>query len=155
MIRELIHKLTTTLSGRNVPLRREYHAPVRVWFDPDAQTDHARELARSAAVSGETTDISRTGVGFVIPVIRVKEKYFAGQEHVVNAEIDLPGGSVYMRVVGCRYEKIGNDVSSERYMIGAHIVSIEGSNKELYETCLRHGRRRARGTERPVKIGID
>ena len=54
---------------------------------------HKRPL-RAACIIGETVDLSRTGIGFVVPSIRAKEKYLVGQERHVNVEIDLPTGKV-------------------------------------------------------------
>ena len=155
MIRELINKLSVSLSERNVPLRRKHCVPIKLWFDPDVNTERAHEMARSACVLGETTDVSRSGVGFIVPMIRLKEKYLAGQERVVNAEIDLPNGKVFMRLVGTRYEMVGIHLSAERFLIGAKIVAISEADKEVYETFLRHGKRRSRAVARPAGAGID
>jgi hypothetical protein len=153
MIRELITKLNRSLSERMVSLRRKHKAPLKVWFDPDVNTERERERARSAAIFGETADISRTGIGFLVPSIRVKEKYLVGHDRVLNIEIDLPTGKVNMRAIGRRYEKVGMHVSVERFLVGAHILSIDEQDKENYETFLRLGSRRMNGTARSIELG--
>ena len=100
-------------------------------------------------------DISRTGIGFLVPSIRVKEKYLVGHERNLNVEIDLPTGKVYMRVIGRRYEKVGVHISTERFLVGAHILSISAADKESYETFLRNGNRRAKGAAASLELGID
>src|ERR1043166_9003627 len=107
MIRELINKLSGSLSEKMVAPRRRCAAPVRVWFDPDVNTERAADAARAACILGETVDVSRTGIGFHVPFIRLQEKYLVNQQRTLNIEIDLPGGKVYMRVMGVRYEKVG------------------------------------------------
>jgi len=104
---------------------------------------------------GETTDISDHGIGFIVPVIRVQEKYLAGQERVVNAEVDLPQGKVYFRMIGRRYERVGIHLSAERFEIGAEIISISGPDKEIWETVVRSGSRRLGGAAQPVGIGLE
>jgi hypothetical protein len=153
MIRELITKLNRSLSERMVSLRRKHKAPLKVWFDPDVNTERERERVRSAAIFGETADISRTGIGFLVPSIRVKEKYLVGHDRVLNIEIDLPTGKVNMRAIGRRYEKVGMHVSVERFLVGAHILSIDEQDKENYETFLRLGSRRMNGTARSIELG--
>jgi hypothetical protein len=153
MIRELITKLNRSLSERMVSLRRSHKAPLRVWFDPDLNNELERERARSAAIFGETVDISRTGVGFLVPSIRVKEKYLVGHDRVLNIEMDLPTGKVYMRAIGRRYEKVGVHISVERFLVGAHILTLEGQDKENYETFLRLGNRRLNGSARSIELG--
>ena len=154
MIRELIAKFNRSLSERMVSLRRHHKAPIKIWFDPDINTERSREVARAACVLGETVDISRTGIGFTVPSIRVKEKYLVNQERNLNVEIDLPPGKVVMRVIGRRYEKVGVHISTERFLVGAHILELSGANKEMYETFLKYGNRRAKGSG-SLELGID
>jgi hypothetical protein len=146
MIRELISKFNRSLSERMVSARRKHTAPIKVWFDPELNTERSLEQARAACILGETIDISRTGIGFLVPSIRVKEKYLVGHERPLNVEIDLPTGRVYMRVIGVRYEKVGVHISTERFLVGAHILSLTGADKENYETFVRNGMRGAAKT---------
>lgn len=129
-----------------VSSRRRHKSPIKIWFEPDANTDRGRNDARSACIYGETIDISRTGIGFLVPAIRIKEKYLVGQERDLNIEIDLPTGKVYMRAIGCRYEKVGIHDSTERFFVGAHILNLSGADKQNYETFLQNGNRPARGS---------
>ncbi len=146
MIRELITRFNRSLSERMVSSRRRHKAPVRVWFEPDIKTDSALDDARSACIFGETEDISRTGIGFVVPSIRIKEKYLVGQQRNLNIEIDLPTGKVCMKAVGCRYEKVGIHISAERFFVGAQILTLIGVDKENYETFLKNGNRPVRSS---------
>ncbi len=155
MIRELITKLNRSLSDRMVSSRRRHTAPVKVWFDPDVNTERAHEIARAACILGETVDISRTGIGFLVPSIRLKEKYLVGQQRNLNVEIDLPNGKVMVRAIGCRYEKVGMHISTERFLVGAHILSLTGTDKENYETFLKTGNRGMKRTAGALELGID
>ena len=155
MIRELIAKFNRSLSERMVSSRRRHTAQIKIWFDPDINTERAREAARTACILGETVDISRSGIGFIVPSIRVSEKYLVGQERKLNVEIDLPTGKVFMRVLGCRYEKVGVHISTERFLVGASIQELSGVSKEMYETFLRYGSRRQKGTAAGLELGID
>lgn len=155
MIRELIDKLNRALSDRMVPSRRHHKAPIKVWFDPEVRSERGLDAARNACILGETVDISRTGLGFVVSSIRLKEKYLVGQERMLNVEIDLPGGQVCMRAIGRRYEKVGKPVSTERFLVGAHITSLDGQDRETYERFLKYGNRRIKGATRGLELEID
>ncbi|MBK9215207.1 MAG: hypothetical protein IPM59_06350 [Chloracidobacterium sp.] len=135
-----------------VSLRRDHTAPLKVWFDPDINSEMALERARAACILGETVDISRTGIGFTVPSIRVKEKYLVGHDRILNVEIDLPTGKVYMRAKGCRYKKVGVHISAERFLVGANIVYLDGQDKENYEAFLRFGTRRLDPAARSLEI---
>ena len=155
MIRELITRFSRSFSERTVSARRHYKAPIKIWFDPEANTERSREIARQSCIFAETVDISRSGIGFLAPVIRVKEKYLVNQERPLNIEIDLPNGKVCMRAIGRRYEKVGADVSSEKFLVGATILNLTGTDKEIYETFLRNGTRGMKAAPRSLELGID
>jgi len=155
MIRELITRFNRSLSERMVSARRRHTAPLKVWFDADVNSERAQELARSACILGETVDISRSGIGFLVPSIRLKEKYLVGQDRNLNIEIDLPTGKVHMKAIGRRYEKVGIHISTERFLVGAEIMSIDDVDKENYETFLKNGNRRLKTAPRKLELGID
>lgn len=156
MIRELISRFNRSLSEQMVSARRGHTAPIKVWFDPDVNTERGREAAKTACVLGETIDMSRSGVGFLVPAIRVKEKYLVGHLRPLNIEIDLPGGKIYLRAIGRRYEKVGQHISTERFLVGAEITDIDGSDKEIYDAFLRRGNRPPKGATAPsLGMGID
>lgn len=138
-----------------VPARRHHKAPIKIWFDPETHCERAIEAARAACILGETVDISRTGFGFVVPFIRLKEKYLVGQERMLNVEIDLPNGKVFLRAIGRRYEKVGQHVSTERFLVGVQITSLVGQDRETYETFLKNGNRGMKGATRQLGLGID
>ena len=155
MIRELITRFRRSFAERMVSARRHYKAPVKIWFDPEANTERSREIARQSCIFAETVDISRSGIGFIAPVIRVKDKYLVNQDRPLNIEVDLPNGKVCMRAVGRRYEKVGADVSSEKFLVGASILSLTGTDKEIYESFLRNGTRGMKAATRGLELGID
>ena len=152
MLRELINKLSRSVSEQMVPPRRPYAAPLKVWFDPDVKSEIAEEAARAACILGETVDLSSNGIAFNVPFIRVKEKYLVNQDRVLNVEIDLPGGRIYMRVLGRRYEKVGMHSSVERFFVGASIDSLTGADKTVYESFLKTGERRVATTAERVGL---
>ncbi len=128
---------------------------MKVWFDPDSNTERALHLAKTSCILGETVDISRSGIAFLVPSIRSQEKYLVGQERALNVEIDLPTGKVQMRVIGRRYEKVGVHISTERFLVGAQIQMLEGADREMYETFLKAGPRRVKGAAGALELGID
>jgi hypothetical protein len=154
MLREMITKFNRSLSERMVSSRRRHTAPIKIWFDADVNTELAREKARNSCILGETVDISRSGIAFLVPSIRLKEKYLVGQERHLNVEIDLPTGKVFMRVIGRRYEKVGVHISVERFLVGAQILDLKGNDRENYEVFLKNGNR---GLKRAgsLELGID
>lgn len=155
MIRSLIAKFNRSLSERLVSSRRKFSAPMRVWFEPEANSPHHHEIAKNMALPGETVDLSRTGVAFLVSSIRDNEKYLVGQDRKLNIEIDLPSGKVTMQVIGRRYEKVGVHLSVEKYLIGAHIIRLESESNAAYDHFLRNGAGRRKRTPGSLELGID
>jgi len=155
MIRRLISKFNKTLSERLVSSRRKFAAPMRVWFEPEVNSPHHHEIAKNMAIPGETVDLSRTGIAFLVSSIRDKEKYLVGQDRKLNIEIDLPSGKVTMQVIGRRYEKVGVHLSMEKFLVGAHIIRLESESNAAYDHFLRNGARRAKRAAGSLNLGID
>ena len=152
-IRNLVAKFNATISEKMVPPRRKHNSAVKIWFEPEVNTERNRELAKSACILGETVDISRNGIAFIVPIIRLQEKYLVGQERRLNVEIDLPTGKVALQAVGQRYEKVGIHLSTERFLIGARIVTLDGADQENYMHFLKKGRMVVKQTS--LELGID
>ncbi len=155
MIRELITRINRSLSERMVSNRRHHKASVKIWFDPEVNNERSRDVARAACIIGETVDISRSGLGFIVPFIRLKEKYLVNQERPLNIEIDLPNGKVFLRAIGRRYEKVGAEIAVEKFLVGVTILSLTGTDKEIYETFLRNGTRGMKAVASKFELGID
>ena len=155
MLRRLINKFNQSLTESMVSARRRHAAPVKVWIEPEVNSERAREIARNNCVLGETYDISRSGISFIAPSIRIKEKYLVGHQLTLNVEMELPTGKICMKVIGCRYEKVGMHISTERFLIGASISSLTGQDKENYEAFLKRGNRGTRRAATSLELGID
>lgn len=106
-------------------------------------------------ISGETVDISETGIGFVVASIRIKEKYLVGQERILNVELDLAGKRIQMRVLGKRYERVGIHASTERYLVGAEITEMSAEDRQKYDYFLRNGNKLLKTTGVPAfEMGV-
>ena len=137
MLRELVSRISSTIAERRASVRKKVSVPVKVCFSPERAG--LRSSCDDLFLSGETIDVSETGIGFVVSSIRIKEKYLVGQERVLSVELDLGGAKVRMQARGCRYEKVGIHISTEKYLVGAVIVSVDEADKGVYEQFLANG----------------
>lgn len=152
MIRKLISKFNRSLAERMVAPRRKHQVPVKVWFEPEKAIGRLKQSTENLFMSGETHDLSQSGIGFLVSSIRIKENYLVGENRILNAEIDLPGAKVRMQIIGQRYEQVGIHVSTSRYLIGASICQMEEADREVYEHFLRYGDASKKGS---LALGID
>lgn len=142
MLRKVLSKFSKFTVERKAPRRRPHQAPIKITFDPRFSRDVHSSSMDSAFISGETVDISICGIGFSVPSIRIRENYLVGQERPLIAEIELPNGKITATLVGRRYEKVGQHLSTERFIIGAEIVSIDDDDKETLAHFIKYGDRK-------------
>jgi hypothetical protein len=152
MIRKLVSKLNKSITERVVSPRKKYEVPIKIWFEPDKSTGRLKSPVENLVITGETKDMSRSGIGFIVGAIRIHENYLVGGGRVLNAELDLPSGKIQMQIVGMRYEEIGQHISTARFLVGAKITQMSDENREDYEYFLRHGNKRKKGS---FALGID
>jgi len=139
MIRNLISKFNRSISERRVPARKQISAPVRIWFAPEIDSELDDSMSKSVGISGETVDISRTGIAFVVSSIRLKEKYLVGQDRKLNVEVDLPSGKLNLQIVGRRYKQVGTQPSSGKFLVGAQILRVDGDSNAVFDRFLLGG----------------
>lgn len=138
MLRKLISHFNRSVTKQIVAPRREFNVPIKVSITPNESTGKLSTPV-SLSVRGETKDLSKTGIAFVVSAIRVKEYYLVGEDRILNAEIDLPNGKIQAQIVGQRYEQIGIHNSVSEFLIGAKITNMETEDREVYEDFLRLG----------------
>lgn len=153
MIRSLVTKITGLIAQRSHATRKKYAAPVKISFERVNNSGIHTSTADGVFISGETVDMSKTGISFMVSAIRVKENYLVGQERVLNIEIDIPREKVRMQVIGRRYERENIHESVERYLVGAEIVHISDADAEVYDHFLRFGAKRRRATSPGLEMG--
>ncbi len=152
MIRKLLADFNKSISKRVVASRHKYKVPIRLSFETDRNTGRSQNPLESLFITGETKDLSQTGIAFVVSSIRLKENYLVGEGRTLNAEFDLPSGKIKMQIVGQRYEQVGKHISTAHFLIGAKILRMTAENRELYQDFLRSGRKRKAGS---LKLGIE
>lgn len=142
MIRKLVSRLNRSFTKQIVAPRRELHIPIKISITPDRRTGRLNGTAmpESLSIRGETKDLSKTGIAFIVSAIRIKEYYLVGENRTLNAEIELPDGTkIKMQVVGQRYEQINIHDSISEYFIGANISQMNETEREVYEDYLKNG----------------
>jgi hypothetical protein len=139
MIRKLIARFNRSITERAHAPRYKLEAPVSISIEPSIKIKKLSPSLENISIKGVTYDLSKSGIAFIVPSIRLKENYLVGEKRTLCAEIDLPNGKVKMSIVGHRYEQIVDENSpGVKYVIGASIVDISQDDKESYEYFLRN-----------------
>jgi len=155
MIRKLITRFNKSITKRVVSARLDFEAPISISFEPNHRTGKLSLPLENVSIKGVSRDLSESGIAFIVPLIRLKENYLVGENRRLNAELDLPNGKVKMIVVGRRYEQVIDENSaSVKYLIGAKILQMTESDKEVYEYFL-HNHANFKKNPKAFNFGID
>lgn len=156
MIRKLVSKLNKSLTERVISPRRNHEVPIKLSIEPDRNTGRLQMSVKNLSISGETKDLSKTGIAFVVSSIRLREYYLVGEDRTLNAELDLPNGKVKMQIGGQRYEQIGNEHNSiSKFLIGAKILRMASADKEAYEEFLQLSKKIRKRETGSLELGIN
>lgn len=129
--RRIVSRLRRFIGNR----RRFKRVPVRLSFtlrlaDRRVSSNGHRRLPE---LQGHTFDVSTTGVGLVVPAIRIGGHYLAGAERKLYVKLELPNGPVEMKVATVRYESLEDNSDDSGYLIGARILEISDADRASFE----------------------
>ena len=119
--------------------RRSKRARARLTFalsfaDPRTSSNGFRRLP---SMNGHTCDLSATGMGLIVPAIRIGEHYLVGEERRLHLKLDLPSGPVELNVSPVRYESLEDDPDEIGYVIGARIIDMNDADRSRFNEYIR------------------
>lgn len=155
MIRNAVLRVTKTIAEFRADSRKKYRVPVKIWFEPDANNLNFRSPNLGIFLLGRTRDMSHSGLSFFVPSIRIKEDYLVGQDRLLKMELDLAGRKVRMKVAGRRYETTENEITDDKYIVGAEIVEMADEDRKTYEHFLNHGNKIIKSMAASLEFGLD
>lgn len=133
MLRRLFSKLSSSLEGSYGAPRQSVQVPIRISLEPRRGTGALEAPGRVESVFGVTNNVSRSGIAFLVPSIRIRENYLVGEGRILNAELDLPNGRVKLKCVGKRYERLEAAGGCTKYFIAAEIVGMAADQRSMFE----------------------
>lgn len=83
---------------------------------------------RSAApptVAGHTLDISSSGLGLLLPAIRLGGRYLAGEGQTLRVTLRLPDTHVRLYATAVRYERLEAEDAQGRYLVGLRLAETD------------------------------
>ena len=133
LVRNIVGRLRAALSDR----RRAPRMRLRLACTVSLHDLHVSTAPQRPAPSldGVTRDLSASGVGLLLPAVRVGERYLTDAE--LRLRIELPDGPLEMLVRPVRYERLPPDAEETGYLIGARITHLEDADRARFESYLR------------------
>lgn len=84
----------------------------------------------SPVMSGYLCDISKTGLSLIVPPVRFGSCFIVGGHQPLRVTVELPNRVINIQVAPVRYDKLFEEQSERRYLIGARIMEMAESDRE-------------------------
>ena len=88
----------------------------------------AGSIPHTLNLVGQTRDISEIGLGLIVPIAQIDERYLAGEGNTLKIELYLPTGPVEIHATLVRYERLSEgkekSIFNDGYIIGAQITKV-------------------------------
>ena len=141
MLREIATRFTRVIAERRAAPRKKVSVAIRVRFAPVSGSVGHLKNSEKYHLSGSTFDISSCGVGLIVPAIRIDQNYLVGEDRVLIVEMDIHDRTIIMKVVGRRYQEIGQHLSVKRFLVGVEIVEMSPTDRVAYDYFLKNARK--------------
>jgi hypothetical protein len=96
----------------------------------------AKKNSRVIEIKATTRDVSASGLALVCDVIRVGDKYLAGEDRVLAVILEIPDGTVKLHCSPVRYEQREETVDEPRYLIGLKIKEVDAADHLKWQKWL-------------------
>lgn len=94
--------------------------------------------AHPATLSGHTRDASESGIGVVLPAIRVGERYLVGEGHTLRVILKLPEAHARLYGTPVRYERLEAEQPDDTgYLIGIRLTETADEDYATFIAYLR------------------
>ncbi len=123
---------------------RQINVPVNISLDfaGDKTQNVHQASSKPLTVTGQTQDISKNAVAFIVPFIRLGDYHLVGhggEQKTLKLVLEMPNGRVRMTVLAKQFQMIEMHSSVQNYLIETEIVSIYQGDVERYTGFLQHG----------------
>ena len=135
LLRSLVAQLREVVGNRRRARRYRASVPFRVSLHDPKQG--SEQLLHAPRLEGVTHDISATGLGLVVPAIRINDRYLSTPDQTLRLLLQYPGATIEMHVIAVRYEQLDREGASGGYLIGARITWMSEADRTHFESSLR------------------
>lgn len=134
LTRRIVSRLRQIIGNRRYARRVQVRFPLNVSLDSYVNPNGSQ---RVPSLNGHTLDISKTGLGLVVPAIRIGGHYLAGGTRKLRVKLELPDGAVEMQVASARYESLDEHETESGYLIGVRITEMSEEDRSKYNKYVR------------------
>jgi hypothetical protein len=83
-------------------------------------------------MEGHTLDFSASGLALIVPAITLGEHHIVGENRTLNVKLQLPAGTIDLKVVPVRYESLEEHETETGYLIGVKILEMSDEDRARF-----------------------
>jgi len=135
LLRSLVARMRVYVGNRRRArrYRGSVHFSVSI-FDPKLSRE---QLEHAPYLEGTTSDLSASGLGLIVPAVRINDRYLTAPDQTLHLMLVLPSGRVEMRVAPVRYEQLEREGVPSAYLIGVRIADLSDDDGARFADYLR------------------
>jgi hypothetical protein len=134
LMRSMVARMRVYIGNRRRArrYRLSVHFNVSI-FDPKLSRE---QLEHAPYLEGNTSDLSTSGLGLIVPAIRINDRYLTAPDQTLHLMLELPSGRIEMRVAPVRYEQLEREGVASGYLIGVRIAGMGDADRTRFEDYL-------------------
>jgi len=135
LMRSLVARLRVSFGNRRNARRYRRSVSFNVsLFDPKLSRE---QLEHAPYLEGTTLDLSASGLGLIVPAIRINDRYLTAPDQILHLLLKFPSGQIEMRVAPVRYEQLDREGAADGYLIGVRIADMSDDARARFEEYLK------------------
>jgi hypothetical protein len=135
LVRSMVARMRVYIGNRR--RARRYRRSVRFTVSIFDAKLSREQLEHAPYLEGDTSDLSQSGLGLIVPAIRINDRYLTATDQTLHLLLELPSGRVEMRVAPVRYEQLERAGAASGYLIGVRISGMSDDDRARFEDYLR------------------
>jgi hypothetical protein len=88
-------------------------------------------------LAGFTRDVSESGLGIVLPDIRLGKSSITRPDRTLRIMLGLPGEAIEIHALPVRYVEVDEDEEGEGYLVGVRITKMSERDRDRYDAFLK------------------
>jgi hypothetical protein len=88
-------------------------------------------------LAGYTRDVSESGLGLVLPAVRLGDRYLTGEGRTLRITLQLPETHVRLYATPVRYERLEDEGEEKGYLLGLRLAESDDTDYRKFLDYLR------------------
>jgi hypothetical protein len=137
LVRSIASRLRRFIGNRRGSPRFRIKLPLSISV---VDATHTGSNRHAPTLDGYTRDLGLTGLGIIVPAIRIESEYLTHQNRKLMVKLQLPDGQVEIEASCVRYLMLEKADQDKGHLIGVKIASMSDNHRARYLAFVKNSR---------------